>query len=329
MRPRKASARYPDNKTCFICAIRPVMFVAWINTFTATYFCAHTRPSSYPHFQKLNFLSGLALFSSVILTISLGITIAKLHRLKFNDLLLSIMMVQTTLITIIITVSLQINMNLQINHLHGLIYIVENRRKYGIHEFFDKQFQRDIYKMLLQFCLPYVFLTVVILGSSLYNFQNLDEDLILKIITLLINIFSNLSNFLVTICFTDIYVILFQKCYQKIVATLMKHRDDQPKVKINFPLRKKLQILQSLHSDIFANFQSLPRLFSSKLLLFWIGFCTILVGNFFLIVKCFKEQRPHTDEEILSFVLYITAFMGSSVFFQKLQKLHDGVSNFV
>lgn len=76
---------------------------------------------------------------------------------------------------------------------------------------------------------------------------------------------------------------------------------------------------------IFANFQVVQTVFSMNLLLFWASFCTILVGNFFLVITRLVQYTAPTDEEVLSFVLYFAAFIGSNVFFEKLQRLKDTV----
>ncbi|KAJ3663174.1 hypothetical protein Zmor_007480 [Zophobas morio] len=209
-----------NSKTCFICAIRPILQISWLNTFSAKYFCAHSRPSSYPHFEKSDFLCFMSLLSAGFLVISAAITLFEIKSMKFPELILSIMMFQACVVTFTIIFTLQKYMDLQICHHHGILYIVENRHYFEIDEFFGKTFKNDVLKIVWQFCTPYLVLTIVVFGASLYNYQNLTNELVRKLVTLLINIITNLSNFIVTLLFADVYSLLFKRCHKQIETVL-------------------------------------------------------------------------------------------------------------
>jgi uncharacterized membrane protein YidH (DUF202 family) len=164
---------------------------------------------------------------------------------------------------------------------------------------------------------------------SLLNYQVFSVELILDSVSVVVTMLINVSNFLLIVFYVEIYRNLFDKCYANIRWNLkarieMKHQYRTSLCRQFFAKRfKKLQVLQLC---IYSNFIVFLRKAKNPLLVWWICFVVLFVGNIFLYVVCIKQNRSLSNREIISSIFCALGFLTCMFAVYKYQQLHDVVS---
>lgn len=306
------------RNNCFVCIIRPVFLICRLTAFAANCSCLHCRPPSPARFYKSRFLFVCALIASIFLTARVCAAVATLSKIHLNEIWLPLANIAITSTATHMIITSLVNLDLQIKHVHGLLFVISNKRSYAVEEFMGSGFQKTICLMFCEKYAPILVSTFLIIGQQLY--QHITLNLVLTLITMLVNISAGLSTFLLFLLVIEIYYWLFGKCHRQIKTVLCERQTHQSL------LLEKLKKLQKLQLVVFRNFQMVQDIYNVSLLVYWFCGCSVSVLNFFLLVHAFEEERRPTDEELLLFVECIFACFGACTTIAKIEKLRDMVS---
>jgi hypothetical protein len=259
-----------------------------------------------------------ALIASIFLTARVCAAVATLSKIHLNEIWLPLANIAITSTAAHMIITSLVNLDLQIKHVHGLLFVISNKRRYAVEEFMGSGFQKTICLMFCEKYAPILVSTFLIVGQQLY--QHITLNLVLTLITMLVNISAGLSTFLLFLLVIEIYYWLFGKCHRQIKTVLCERQTHQSL------LLEKLKKLQKLQLVVFQNFQMVQDIYNVSLLVYWFCGCSVSVLNFFLLVHAFEEERRPTDEELLLFVECIFACFGACTTIAKIEKLRDMVS---
>lgn len=306
-----------SSPSCFICVSSPILFIVQFIFAVKTY-CYHSRPSSTPSFYNSILLSRGAFIFTVILTIKSCLSISITGIENFNQFLTSLLIVVDTFTISFILINVQFTQTKQIIHFNGVLLIT--KKKIGSDRIVDETFQNKIYSIILQYCIPFFTIILIIIFRILFSSKNWDAEIIFQVVTVLGIFLINMSLFVSVLFSLEIYLLLFKKCYLEIKNILT-----QTNVK---NLTKDIKELQKFHHSIFVNFHLLCRIFNTHAMLFLFCGCLVLVGNFYLFVSYIQEHQPYTIEELIRFVLCFLGIFGSLIILFKIQDLRDQVRRF-
>jgi hypothetical protein len=325
------NANYLDKSNCFICAIRSILLLSSFQILAARVNCFHCGPDSGWRLQKPNsFLKILLLISTITFLTTETVTIFFRFckpNLQLHDVVVLILIVLTNVAVTVLFFYLESNGKDIVMHLQGIMCIQENRHEYGVDYFVDKKFHANIRRLILRYFVPSIATIGLIL--SLLNYQVFSVELILDTVSVVVTMLINTSNILLVIFYMEIYRNLFDRCYANIRSTLkariVKKHQYRTSLRQQF-FAKRFKKLQVLQLTVYSNFNLLLKKANNPLLVWWLCFVMLFVGNIFLYIINIQEDRPLSNREIVSVIFCALGSLACIFAIYKYQQLHDLVS---
>jgi hypothetical protein len=324
-----------EKNYCFICIIRPILFLSSFHFSAARAFCPHSKPPSRFYFKKSSLLFKTPIISvSFLLLMGFYFAASCLHNdtLELHNILTLLMICVMNSVMILMIIFMEWRANGVIKHIRGIVFILEDCHSFGIDGFVDQKFKTRIDSLILFYILPSFIATGFVM--SMLNFKLYNLELALETFCILVLVLINFSNALLVYLYVEIYTTLFERCYiqvERILSARIRNSDNKRFCPFSFKitLKKKLQKLQILHLRICQNFKVFARASQNAFLMWWAAFCVIFIGNAFLLIKCVQEYRSLSNREAMSLILCFSGILSSVLVTCKCQKLTDVVRKII